>query len=178
MSRLLGQSAPNSPFWEEIPAARMPKPYRGLLVHNSDMTSTLEGFHGETLGLRLLDRRHADGQLWRKVVLVGTVTGRPVELGAIRIDLEAFAPEPRRAILASRTPLGSILASFEVAYLSRPRYFFRIESDTQMERELDVATSPMMLYGRRNVLSDPAGRTLADVVEILPPSPAPGPRRR
>ena len=155
---------------EEVGGGRMPEPYRGLLVHDGDMTSTLETFHGEAIELRQLDRLRTACALLRKVVLVGRESGRPVEFGAIRIDLHAFEPEARWRILEGRLPLGTILARYGVAYTSSPRLFFRLESDARIDRKLEL-TEPATLYGRQNVLSDPGGRPLAEVVEILPPAP-------
>lgn len=182
LSRFFEHDDPAALEWQEVEGSRVPEPYRGLLVHDGDMTSTLETFHRETLELRLLEKRRVDQTLLRSVVLIGSRTGRPLELGAIRIDLAAFAPDARWAILEGRMPLGAILARYDVAYVSRPRLFFQITSDARFEEELEIARQagddPFILFGRQNVLSDPAGRTLAEVVEILPPAPAasPGPR--
>ena len=146
----------------------MPEPYRSLLVHGQDMTSTLERFHGERLRLRLLASLRQGDSLFRRVVLVGDETAKAVELGAIRIDLAAFEAAARARILASEQPLGSILKEFAVPYVSKPRLFFRVASDGAMEGALDLA-QPARLYGRQNVLSTPRGHALAEVVEILPP---------
>lgn len=148
----------------------MPEPYRQLLVHESDMTSTLERFHGESLFLRPVERRQEGEHLLRRVILVGGDSGQPREFGAIRIDLAAFAPAARKEILASRRPLGAILALFEVPYASRPRRFFRLESAAWLN-ELFQLESSRALYGRQNLLATPSGRPLAEVVEILPPAP-------
>ncbi|MCP3963257.1 MAG: hypothetical protein GY719_35910 [bacterium] len=159
---------------EEEGGSRMPEPYRGLLVHERDMTSTLEVFHGELMTLRMLDKARIPDGLLRKVVLVGRRSGRPAEFGAIRIRLKTFSSEARWSILEGRLPLGAILERHSVAYTSRPRLFFRLESDARIERKLELTRSspdqPLTLYGRQNVLSDPEGQTLAEVVEILPPS--------
>lgn len=146
----------------------MPEPYRSLLVHDTDMTSTLERFHGEPLHLRLLRRHRQEGSLFRQVVLQGQRTAKAVEFGAIRIDLTAFDDVPRQRILDAKQPLGSILAEFAVPYQSRPRLFFHVESNPHMEGVLGF-TGPATLYGRQNVLSRPDGVPLAEVVEILPP---------
>ena len=150
---------------------QMPEPYRSLLVHDSDMTSTLERHHGERLALRPLDWLRRGDDLLRQVVLVGKKSGRPRELGAIRIDLATFADEPRRLILEGERPLGAILGDFEIPYSSAPRLFFHVESDPRMAKHFDL-DRPHRLYGRQNVLASPAGRPLAEVVEILPPAVA------
>jgi len=103
-----------------------------------------------------------------KYLLVGRDTGRPVELGAIRIDLSLFEREPRDLILAGRRPLGTLLGDFRIPYTSRPRLFFRIRSDRRIDEHFGLE-GPHLLYGRQNVLSGASGRPLAEVVEILPP---------
>ena len=157
---------------ETAETGAMPQPYRQLLVHERDMTSTLERFHGESLFLRPVERRREGEHLLRRVILMGSESGRPREFGAIRIDLAAFEPAAREEILASRRPLGAILALFEVPYTSRPRRFFRLESAAWLN-ELFHLESSRALYGRQNILATPSGRSLAEVVEILPPAREP-----
>lgn len=158
------------PQWQARPlaGATMPEPYRGLLVHDVDMTSTLERHHAEAIELEVLERCLEGDVLYREVVLLGESSRRPVEFGAIRIDLAAFAPAARERILEGRKPLGAILARHEVPYVSRPRLYFSLRSDALIDRALRL-DGPVTLYGRRNVLADPGGRMLAEVVEILPP---------
>lgn len=153
---------------QEVQGQRMPEPYRSLLVHDTDMTSTLEAFHGESLTLRLLEVQRRDEDLFRQVVLVGETSGRGVEFGAIRIDLTRFEPQPRQEIVEGRRPLGSILARHRVAYTSRPRLFFHLDADVRVAELLGLSETGR-LYGRQNVLWDPSGVPLAEVVEILPP---------
>lgn len=147
----------------------MPEPQRSLLVHESDMTSTLEEHHGEALEISLLAHRRDEDALWRRVVLVGRESGRIHEAGAIRIALAPFASAARWEILEGRRPLGAILARHGVEYRSRPRLFFGLRSTPRSDVLLGFAGGGRRLYGRRNVLETPAGETLAEVVEILPP---------
>lgn len=168
LSEFLPRSEPRPVAQLEGGLQAMPEPYRSLLVHDSDMTSTLERFYGERLELRLLARRVEDGSLFRQVILCGGQSGKAAEFGAIRIALNAFEEIPRQRILEAKQPLGSILTQFEVAYVSRPRLFFHVESNGHMEEVLRL-TAPATLYGRQNVLSTPQGQILAEVVEILPP---------
>lgn len=155
-----------------VPVApeRLPSPYRELLVHDRDMTPTLEAFHGERLYLRVIGARmDADGYC-RLVVLTTGQTLRPAEFGAIRIHLSRFPPPAQEAILANRRPLGTILANYRIEHRSRPQAFMRVASDPLIKGALDLA-GPQELFGRRNVLVDRAGEILAEVVEILPPLP-------
>jgi chorismate-pyruvate lyase len=159
------------PALEVIPADAMPQPYRGLLDHQSDMTSTLEKFHGEPLGLRVLARRQVGSILSRRVVLVGKESGTPVEFGAIRIELEGFPAAAQELIVEGRRPLGALLAEFAIPYRSRPKLFLKVKTDAEIETALEIAASGAAphLFGRENALLNPAGGMLAEVVEILPP---------
>ncbi len=159
---------PADPELRTLSAEELPRPYRELLAHRRDMTSTLEAFHGQGIGLRVLEARRQEETLLRRVVLHGQEDGQPVEFGAIRIHLATFPGPARAAILAGQRPLGGILADFQVGYRSRPRGFFEILPGEAMARELGLVL-PVMLFGRHNLLVDLEGEALAEVVEILPP---------
>lgn len=147
----------------------VPRPYRDLLVHEEDMTSVLERYHGEAIGLRVLRAGPQDGAWTREVVLVASGSGKPVEFGAIRIHLDRFGPRPRGMILEGRRPLGGILKEEGLSYRCRPAAFFRVRSDTIINTVLEL-DGEQPLFGRYNVLYDPTDRPLAEVVEILPPA--------
>jgi chorismate-pyruvate lyase len=153
-----------------IPGDVVPEPYRTLLVHDHDMTPTLEAFHRERIHLRVIERRLAGDSLCRQVVLTLDESERPVEFGAIVIHCGLFPPPARELILEGRCPLGTILADHRIEHASCPRAFLRVRSDAIMNGALGLE-EPRALYGRRNVLSAPDGRVLAEVVEILPPLP-------
>lgn len=157
------------PPLDAIEGAAIPEPGRTLLVHERDMTSTLEQFHGAGLHLRVLGCEQRGDDYFREVVLELDGTNRPVEFGAIVIHLARFSPAARAAILAGRFPLGHVLREYQVPYLSRPRAFLRVASDPFINGMLDLQGAHV-LYGRRNTLLDPAGHSLAEIVEILPPA--------
>jgi chorismate-pyruvate lyase len=153
----------------QVEGADVPEPSRQLLVHNRDMTPTLEAFHGERIHLRVLARR-LDGDAYaRQVVLVLNGSARPVEFGAIVIHLQHFPPPAREAILEGRRPLGTILHDHRILHQSRPLSFIRVMSDGVMNEALHLPEA-QALYGRRNVIRDGDGNELADIVEILPPT--------
>ncbi len=157
-----------APICAELVGPReLPEPYRGLLAHTNDMTPTLEQYHGEKVELRVLKRHVDESSLHRHILLVGARTKRPVEYGAIRIWLESLDEQTRQDVLACRTPLGRILLSRGVAHRSCPGGFFKIEPTPLMLRLLEIEEAPW-LYGRCNCLSNHLGRTIAEVVEILP----------
>ncbi len=155
------------PGLEAIDGVKMPEPYRSLLVHLSDMTSTLENFHGDRLELEVLSSRvHGDVYL-REVLLRLEKTGQPVEFGAILIHLDRFEAEPRRLILGGKVPLGRVLMEQRVPFTSRPNGFLRILADDFIGPLLHAELGTV-LYARRNTLSNPAGQPLAEIVEVLP----------
>jgi chorismate-pyruvate lyase len=156
------------PGMHPLQGEEMPQPYKGLLVHSSDMTPTLEGFYRQPMSLTVLSREHQDYTYLREVVLKSANDHRPVEYGVIRISLNHLPPPARLQVLEERKPLGGILQREAIAHLSWPQAFFRVESDPHLAHVLHCP-QPGQLYGRRNVLLDGSRRLLAEVIEILAP---------
>jgi hypothetical protein len=146
----------------------IPEPQRRLLVHERDMTPTLEAYHGSRLHLEVL-RSFIHGEFYYRLILLrrdGADQG--VEFGANCISLNYFSCTARRLIVEGYVPLGSILKMLHVKHTNRPHPFFQIQPDTQICSALRMR-SPEPLYGRKNVMFDPAGHVLSQVIEILPP---------
>lgn len=156
------------PPLDQVDGEAVPEPYKSLLVHERDMTSTLEGFHKTGIHLRLVSRQRRGNDYFREVVLVLDGAETPVEFGAIKIDLTRFPEPAREAILKEHFPLGHILKDCAIEYQSRPKAFLRIASDKTINQLLNLHGA-QLLYGRRNTLLDPEGHPLAEIVEILPP---------
>lgn len=156
------------PPLQQIDPEVMPEPYKRLLVHQSDMTSTLETFHGSRVRLDVLRKEEREGSYFREVILKLEDTNKPVEFGAIRIYLGLFPPAAQALVLAEQWPLGRILKECDVPYVSSPIAFLRIASDHLINEVLRLSGA-QLLYGRRNTLLDASGQPLADIVEILPP---------
>lgn len=145
----------------------VPEPYRALLVHERDMTRTLEQHHGGSIHLRVLSSHHAGDAYWRESVLELDGSDQPVEFGAIKIHLDRF-PEPwRTRILEEHLPLGGILNASGIRYTSRPAAYLRFKPDHFITCALHLERADA-LHGRQNTLRDLAGRTLAEIIEILP----------
>ena len=155
------------PDAQAIGGAKMPQPYRDLLVHRNDMTSTLESYWSSRVRLRVLNRFQSEQALVRLVVIVTESDKTPVEFGAVKIQLNRFDDTMRHLITEGRLPLGRILQDHSVAYNSRPDGFFSVASDKVMTVSLKM-TGQQTLYGRRNLLAGANGAMLAQVIEILP----------
>jgi hypothetical protein len=153
---------------EMLRAEEIPEPYRRLLVHRRDMTSTLSDYHGEELRLRVIERTLTDDWLARHVVLEGGQSRRPVEYGASRTNLGILDEPVRHQILQGRVPLGGVLNQHGIEYGSCPGAFFRVPSNDLIERLFELRQTEG-LFGRCNCLTDAAGQTISEVIEILPP---------
>src|SRR5437773_1073116 len=157
------------PPLDQVDGEAMPEPYKTLLVHERDMTSTLENYHQRGIHLRVVGRHRSGEEYFREVVLVLDGSEQPVEFGAIKISLDRFPVKARQQILLEQFPLGRILKDCAIGYLSRPQAFLRIASDQTIDHLLGL-TGAHLLYGRHNTLLDQGGHVLAEIVEILPPA--------
>ena len=156
----------------EPPAAKaiapddIPQPYRSLLVHQRDMTLTLEAHFGGRVVLRPLSTFVNGPWYYRRVLLAQEYSGRPVEMGAIRIKLAALPRKVQAEIRRNRIPLGRILRDGGVDFTSMPREFFAVSPNPEMMGVFWMR-EPRTLFGRRTeVLLD--GRAIGDIVEVLP----------
>lgn len=152
-----------------VESDQVPEPQRSLLVHQNDMTPTLQAFYGGLIHIRVLRSSLRGDQYFREVVLHLDGSDRAVEFGAIKIYLHLIPAGARRLILEEQLPLGRILKECEVQHLSRPKAFLKVQSDELINRALGLEQRHT-LYGRRNTLTDPQLRPLAEIVEILPPA--------
>lgn len=159
------------PKIDVIPGDAMPEPYRSLLVHDRDMTPTLEQYHGCDIHIEVWGRERVGNDYWREVVLRLDRNQQAVEFGANRIDLSLFALHERQLILDEYLPLGRILNQRGVPHSGGPTAFLRIAADDLMNRAFGLR-GQAVLYGRRNTIVDPEGRPLSEIVEILPPAEA------
>lgn len=156
------------PRFELLAGPDVPEPWRRLLVHDDDMTPTLEAYHAGDIHIEVLGRERQGDAYFREVILRMDRDDRAVEFGANKISLERLPPVVRRLVLQEQLPFGHILKAHEVPHAGHPTAFFRVESDTLMNRAFGLS-GKHVLYGRRNTLRDLEGQPLSEVVEILPP---------
>lgn len=147
--------------------ASLPEPYRSLLVHEKDMTSTLEGFHASRLRIRPIHQVIDDALCSREVVLERETDGAPVEFGASCIHLGRLPEAVRHEIREARRPLGGILNEHRIPYQSRPGRYFSVEPDSVIREALKTPAG-CRCYGRQNTLRWPDGEVLAEIFEVLP----------
>jgi chorismate-pyruvate lyase len=145
----------------------MPEPYRSLLVHERDMTPTLEKFHNSDIHLKILKREQRDDFYFREVVLLLNGSDMPVEFGANKVSLALFPPKARQLILEERVPLGRILRECEIQHATFAKAFFRVAPDELIGSVLHL-NGVAWLYGRKATIFDGQKRPLSEIVEILP----------
>ena len=154
------------PTVKPVTPDRIPQPYHDLLVHENEMTATLERHFGGPLAVRVLSSFSKDRSYFRRVLLALESTGRPVAMGAVRLRLERFKPAVRARILAERTPLGRIFREAGVLYESRPTAFVQLTPNAEMLGLFWMA-GPRTIYGRRTEVTT-GGAGIGDIVEIIP----------
>jgi hypothetical protein len=160
------QAGIEAPLARDVEPGEIPPPYRSLLVHERDMTLTLEEHFGGRVTLRPLSTFRDGDSYFRRVLLVQEYSARPVEMGAIRIDLGALPPRVRATILRNRVPLGRLLRDGGVDYKSRPVRFLAVTPNPEMMGVFWMRER-RTLYGRQTEMTTD-GRKIGDIVEILP----------
>lgn len=165
ISRLQKDSLLDGVSLDWIEPQEIEEPYRGLLFHERDMTSTLAAFHGEAIGLTVLQERQVEGAYLREVLL--SAGEKPVEYGLIEVLLENFEESLQARILSGKEPLGGILNESGLGYRSRPQGFLRIRRE-DFAPDFFPSLGGNFLFGRYNALLDARDRVLARILEILP----------
>ncbi len=145
----------------------MPQPYRDLLVHQGDMTTTLEKYHQSPVALEVLQVTHEEGDYVREVILNKQTTGEPIEYGAIDIVLNHFPSREKDAIVSGKEPLGGIMNRMDHPYFSRPVGYFSLPAPSICQERFSCSPNTT-LYGRHNKLVNEDDETLASIIEILP----------
>ena len=149
-----------------VQPSNIPLPYQSLLVHDTDMTLTLERHFGGQVTLRPLSTFTSGLSYFRRVLLVQEYAGQPVEMGAIRIKLSAFSDTLKRKILRNEIPLGRILRDGRFNYSSRVKAYLEVTPNSEMMGVFWMR-EPRVLYGRRTeVIRN--GSKIGDIVEVLP----------
>lgn len=160
---LSGGQAPSA---RAVAPERVPAPYRGLLVHDRDMTPTLEWHFGGRLVVRPLSVHERGRWYVRRVLLVLEDSGRPVAMGAVRMRLDGLGNRVRNSIRRGRVPLGRILRDSGLGYRSRPRRFLAVTPNPEMMGAFWMHEA-QRLYGRQTDVML-GGAKVGDIVEVLP----------
>jgi hypothetical protein len=156
------------PEVKNLPATDVPEPYQTLLVHDDDMTPTLERIYGKPVYLNVLRQWGDNEVLGREVVIEAVQPGMVVVYGTIEICLQHFPGPAVTLILEGVRPLGGILEDFSISHSSHASQFFQASCTCRVEKIFPCPVGTI-LFGRKNQLRDAMGNVLADVVEMVPP---------
>lgn len=161
-----------TPLFEQY----LPEPYRLLLVHQRNMTPTLEEYHGGTIYIERINVFSDEEETTREVVLRRDSDAKPLEYGVSRTFRSRLPPEALFLLDDGRLPLGTILRVCDCEHTVQPSGFFKIRP-TPFFADVFEVDDAAYLYGRRNMLVGLDGRPIAEVCEILPPEMSDGHRR-
>ena len=132
------------------------------------MTSRLESAYRASIRVRRLRSSNDGKNYFREVILETFETSpRPVEYGAIEIQLAQLPESAREIVVAGEIPLGAILNQGRIPYVCPSRGFFQIIPDQSILEALGIKESTP-LFGRSNRIETRTGDTIAQIVEILP----------
>ena len=81
-----------------VPTTDVPEPYYRLLVHTHHMTVTVEAFYGSLVDVKVLDRRRDGDTYARKILLALRRSGKVVQFGIMRVQLNYCSQEVRDEI--------------------------------------------------------------------------------
>jgi hypothetical protein len=151
----------------EVPAAEVPEPYQGLLVHEHHMTVTVERHHGRPVYLRVLGRHREGSWYARKILLLPVGTDKVVQFGIMRINLDLLARQVRQQVLDENTPLGRILIKHNVLRRIEPTAFLRIVPNEALMKYFGV-TEPRVTYGRLAIIHCD-DRPAVELLEVVAP---------
>ncbi len=87
----------------------IPQPYHKLLVHDRNMTSTLEAFHAGPVYIDPLNMVQDEEETSREVILRRQSDDRAVEYGASWVFHRHLPAEASKLIREAKVPLGTVL---------------------------------------------------------------------
>jgi chorismate-pyruvate lyase len=154
--------------YEEVPGEAVPQPYHDLLVHEHHMTVTVEAHHGSPVNVWVLERHYDGPHYARKILLALQSTGRVVQFGIARVNLDMTSREVREAILAARTPLGRVLIEHDVMRLVQPQAFLKIRPTPEQLAWFGEGVRAEALYGRLAIIRLD-GKPAIEVLEVVAP---------
>jgi hypothetical protein len=153
--------------WEFVAAARVPRPYQQLLVHEHHMTVTVEAHHGGLVDVEVLDKRMERNHYARKILLRLQRSGKVVQFGLMRVCFDFCTPEVRAEIRNEKTPLGRILIRHNVLRRIEPTAFLKVTPGPAMMGWFDLAV-PTPTYGRLALIHC-NGEPAVELLEIVAP---------
>lgn len=152
---------------QSIPPDQLPQPYRQLLDHRFHMTVTVEQFFGDRVNVIVESSRREGNNYLRKIYLSLAGSGRIVQFGLVKINLDMLPNEASREILAERTPLGRVLIEHNILTTIEPVSFLKLNLGKSLNQHFSTPDDSLS-FGRIGEISA-NGLPAIDVLEILVP---------
>jgi hypothetical protein len=108
----------------------------------------------------------------RKILLVHQSSGRVVQFGIVRMDLNQCSEPVRQAIVKGDTPLGRVLIENNVLRTIEPNAYVRINPGPAQMAWFGM-NAPAPLYGRLALIHCD-GRPAVELLEIVAPEEGQG----
>ncbi len=159
--------ADDQPAYEVVPPDAVPPPYQNLLVHEHHMTVTVEAYHGDRVNVRILNRRLDEPYYSRKILLTLEKTGRVVQFGIVRVNLDHVSRPVRDRIVEGKTPFGRILIEHDVLRRIEPMAYLRVECGPAQMQWFGLE-KPVPLYGRLAIIHC-NGQPAVELLEVVAP---------
>ncbi len=151
-----------------LTAEDIPQPYHKLLVHERNMTSTLEAFHAGPVYIDPLNMVQDELETSREVILRRQSDDHAVEYGASWVFHRHLPEEASKLIREAKLPLGTVLKLCACPHSVETLRYFKMRPAAFFSDIFGVSVSSD-LFGRRHRLVAPDGHAIAAVFEILPP---------
>lgn len=149
----------------------LPSPYRELLDHNAHMTVTVEAHHGDKVNVVVhRNHRHVSGiDDWyvREITLTTRSSGKVVQYGIVRLNVNALAPEVWKRIESQETPLGRVLIEHNVLREVQLCELWQFQCGTELAKFLDLNLGDTV-YGRTALIYCD-GEPAIELLEIVCP---------
>ena len=151
LGQLLEQFYSDQPGHGELgqftPVASVPVPYDRLLDHHAHMTVTVEAYLGQLVDV-LVHRTDRQANWYaREITLAGTQSGKIIQYGIVRLNVDVLAPEVWRRIESQEVPLGRVLIEHNVLREVQLCGLWRVEAGPALARFMDLQPG-RIVYGR------------------------------
>ncbi len=152
---------------EHIPSSTTPEPYKRMLVHDHHMTVTMELYHGCSMNVRVVAEAYDGDTYCRKILLLRSDNGKPVQFGIVRFNFNYVTPAVKREILEGKIPLGRVLINHNVLRHIDLGAILRVKAGPELA-ELLAMPDGAETYGRLATIFC-NGSPAVDLLEISAP---------
>lgn len=127
--------------------ASVPAPYDRLLDHNAHMTVTVEAYLEQLVDVSVHRTDRQANWYAREITLAGTESGKVIQYGIVRLNVDVLAPEVWRRIESQEVPLGRVLIEHNVHREVQLCGLWRVEAGPALAKLLNVQPR-QVVYGR------------------------------